>query len=240
MTPAQILYIIGLTSKSGYPTGVAMKGKLGISALLVLCSITLVASTASADWGGAHGRRSSSSGVSKPKAHVGVTGNMLFYPEVIISGDMNGSGMAAFSGGLSFILEGYPNKYLAAGLLLDVNFQDYKNVPSVDWVEPQISLDISLRPTVPLGSKGRFELYFRLAVGYTAFIPSRAVMDAGATLDDSEHGWNVKLLPGFAVRVARGLTLNAELGWVGCGFLAAGSHVFIHSPALNFGIGYTF
>lgn len=217
-----------------------MKGNIRILALIIVASMTFTAAAASADWGGSHARRSPGSGVSKPRAYVGITGNMLFYPEIIVSGDNNGSGNTAFSGGLSFILEGYANKYLAAGLLVDFNFYDYKGAPSIDFVEPQISLDISLRPTIPLGSRGRFELYFRLAFGYTAFLPSRAVMDMGASLDDSEHGWNVKLLPGFAVRVARGLTLNAELGWVGSGFLAGGNHVLFHSPALNFGIGYTF
>lgn len=180
--------------------------------------------------------------VTGPKGYFGVHGNLWFYTyEHKTASGINDLNVEDFSGGVSLIGEGYAMKFLAIGGILDITGLAPGSHDSVLEVAPLISADLTIRGIIPLGA---FEVYGRAAVGYTALIPSVDDLRVWQDMDDTEHGWNVRLGAGFSWRAGMGLTVSLEAGWTGVGYLhemAGGDvHVLYHSPYVSFGLGYTF
>ncbi len=208
-----------------------MKTKTGFCAVVAAVAVMVFAA-------GAQGKDA----VTGPKGYFGVFGNLWFYTyEHKTASSTDDLNVENFSGGVSFIGEGYAMKYLAIGGMLDITGLAPGSHDNVLEVAPLISVDLTLRGIIPLGA---FEVYGRAAVGYTALIPSVDDLRTWQGIEDTEHGWNVRLGAGFSWRADMGLTVSLEAGWTGVGYLhsmAGGPvHVLYHSPYVSFGMGYSF
>ena len=189
-----------------------------------------------------------SSQTSRPRklsALFALTGNFWVYPEMQIkSSQRDTSAINPFSGGFSLIGEGYVLPFLTAGILLNTTAVASIGATGSDQLSPTVSVDFTTRALLPLGSRRQFEIYLRVAVGYTVLIPTEKVGAGGSTWTEIQHGWNVMLLPGFLYRTKSGVAFMAELGWTGAGYLdslnGTDFTLMVHSPSLNVGIGYSF
>jgi hypothetical protein len=181
----------------------------------------------------------------KQRALFALTGNFWVHPEMQIkSSPRDTSAINPFSGGLSLIGEGYVLPFLTVGVLLNTTAVASIGATGNDQLSPTVSVDLTTRALLPLGSRRQFEIYLRVAVGYTVLIPTEKVGAGGSTWTEIQHGWNVMLLPGFLYRTKSGVAFMAELGWVGAGYLdslnGTDFTLMVHSPSLNIGIGYSF
>lgn len=169
---------------------------------------------------------------------LGLSGNLWLAPSTKFSqsGFPGGSFDDKFSGGISLIADYAVWDYISVGGLFDVNGYSRRGSSSVKDTQPQISFMATARGYYPLGDRGQYMPYLRFAVGYTLFAPPISA-PSGA---DPEHGWGVKVLPGFQYTFPFNLGVFAEIGWAGCGFTANSVKQMFHSAVINLGVSYTF
>ena len=134
-------------------------------------------------------------------------------------------GDCEFGYGATFGFGYYIVEYVAIGFDIDTNIWnadmggggfEYK----VKFV--QVAVDPTIRVAFHLGSEKQFELYGKLGIGYSMFImdaPGKEICSSGVCMKadeilgtDPQHGWNVKILPGFKYNMG-GFAIFVELGY---------------------------
>jgi len=175
------------------------------------------------------------------KVEVGVDGS--FWLESTCAVSAKGSTNSAdqdFSGSASVFAEYYLLDYLAVGGMLDITAMAPKSHGGADDIMPVIGILALARAGYPMGPTGAFEPFLRFGVGYGAFVPPKSAPSSV----DAEHGWVVKVLPGFQYNTSFGLGAFVEIGWAGSGFNkklgGVDSRVTYHSAVINLGVAYRF
>lgn len=189
----------------------------------------------------------------KPTAVVGITGNMWAYTLAkTAAGGSSAETQQDFSGGLSIFGEAYVIPYLTIGGTFDVTMLGPKGHGDAGDLIPTVSLDLMVRGLYPFGTRKQFEPYLRFAFGYTAFLPTPNFRKDLAPYElerFTNHGWNVKILPGFAYRTTSGVAFLVEMGWAGMGYNGSyedsngdsfDGRIMYHAFTFNFGIEYIF
>jgi len=196
---------------------------------------------------------------------AGVTGNLWLTPTSKITGDyLDFTQKDNFSGGMSLFGEYAVLRYLAVGAMFDVVGYDVDESPAkAKPAVPLISIDASIKGFYEFGPKKEYQPYLKFAFGYTAFVFTAAYdkQDAqfiGLADVTDQHGWNVKVLPGFQYNINDLWGALIEIGWVGAGFdytvdpsklggwarganISSAKHsLFINSMVINIGGVYKF
>lgn len=145
-----------------------------------------------------------------------------------------------FSGGVSLFAEYYVLDFLSVGGMLDITAVAPKSHTKADDIIPVIGFLGMAKAGYPLGKGGAFEPFLRFALGYGLFVPPRSMPGD----PDHEHGWVIKVLPGFQYNTDFGLGAFVEVGWSGNGFnqkiVGTKTRISYHSAAINLGVTYRF
>ncbi len=168
------------------------------------------------------------------KMFVSGTATLLLNPRVKLKGGgVSASTSYRFGGGFNAMFEYYVWDYIAVGG--GMHLKTWKPKGRGARTSLSFSIDPSVRGLYAFGPNKSLEPFVRFAFGYTAFIPHKDLEGV-----DTEHGWNIKIGPGFKYTLPMGLAFIGEFGYFHSSYKSDGITGTPSSFYMDFGVGYHF